>query len=107
MRRITEETGSTHGEEYGSHVDTDEQTQRKNTAHGRKGVEFPLVDLIAEADFLRALQGIFRQQVAKRTILRLRFSERFDSADEAIFKSGILLFNKACKLRIRGRTAQR
>src|SRR6185436_18357952 len=57
--RITEEPRGTNREEYGGHVETDQQAQRENAAKRCERVEFPLVDLIAEANFFCTLQRVF------------------------------------------------
>src|SRR5207237_10377353 len=81
-------------------IKTDQQRDRERGRQRGKRAEMPLVDLIAEANMFRPVEGILRQKMNERDLFGLRLMDRIDRADQPIFESGVLFFDKARELYI-------
>src|SRR5205814_5833317 len=79
-------------------IKTDHERDRESGRQRAERAELPLVDLIAEADVFRPVEGILCKKVNERDLFGLRLMDRINRADQAIFESGVLFFHKAREL---------
>src|SRR6516225_2375186 len=84
----------------------DERYGKSRGQHGKRA-ELALVDLLAETHMFRAVERILDKEMHECGLFGLRFMNRLDRTDKAVFEPWILLFDKTRELGIRRCPPQR